>query len=179
MILMRMAENGAVALQCLLDRYWQPLVRFGQSLGLSEDGAEDLAQEAFLALWKARGRRSVSSSVRAFLFGVVRNLGMKESRRSEARRRLASAALEALYQAPATPHEELDRVRRRRVLIEAIESLPPRRREVLELARFHGLSHDEIADLLGLSKQTVANHIGLALRDLRAALPDPAGSPRR
>jgi RNA polymerase sigma-70 factor (ECF subfamily) len=52
----------------------------------------------------------------------------------------------------------------------AVTRLPERRREVFRLVREEGLSYQEIAEIMGLSTQTVANHMSLAMADLRAAL---------
>ena len=55
---------------------------------------------------------------------------------------------------------------------EALESLPPRRREVFELVRLRGLSHRDAAEVLELSNRTVANHLRLAMKDMRDMLSD-------
>jgi len=52
----------------------------------------------------------------------------------------------------------------------ALADLPPRRREVFSLARFHGLSYAEIAETLDVSPQTVANQMSAALSTLRKQL---------
>jgi RNA polymerase sigma-70 factor (ECF subfamily) len=52
----------------------------------------------------------------------------------------------------------------------AVARLPDRRREVFRFAREEGLSYQEIAEVMNLSTQTVANHMSLAMADLRAAL---------
>jgi len=55
---------------------------------------------------------------------------------------------------------------------EALASLTPGRREVIELVRLRGLTHQEAADALEISQQTVANRMTLALADLRVLLAD-------
>jgi RNA polymerase sigma-70 factor, ECF subfamily len=52
----------------------------------------------------------------------------------------------------------------------AVSHLPPRRQEIFVLARAHGLSHQEIAEVMKISPQTVANQMSAALADLRQAL---------
>jgi RNA polymerase sigma factor (sigma-70 family) len=52
----------------------------------------------------------------------------------------------------------------------AISRLPARQREVLTLSRFDGMSRAEIAEVTGLSPQTVANYLAAALSSLRATL---------
>ncbi|MBM4187186.1 MAG: hypothetical protein FJ206_07720 [Gemmatimonadetes bacterium] len=58
---------------------------------------------------------------------------------------------------------------RDRALAAGLAAMPARRREIFELARWDGLARAEIAALLDLSPQTVANQLALALAELRAA----------
>ena len=53
-----------------------------------------------------------------------------------------------------------------------MDTLPNRRREVFELVRFKGLTYQDVAEVLELSPQTVANQMTLAHRDLRSMLAD-------
>jgi RNA polymerase sigma-70 factor (ECF subfamily) len=69
-----------------------------------------------------------------------------------------------------TPLELAERAELREVLIKAVDALPPRRREVFVLARFHGRSYRDIADIMDISPQTVANQVSAAVRDLRRRL---------
>ena len=71
---------------------------------------------------------------------------------------------------PAQPDELLEETLLQEEVAAAIADLPERRREVFVLARFHGLSYQEIADVLGVSQQTVANQMSSALSQLRELL---------
>jgi RNA polymerase sigma-70 factor (ECF subfamily) len=62
-------------------------------------------------------------------------------------------------------HEELGRI-----IARAVDALPPRRRDVFVLVRYHGLSYREAAQVLDLAPQTVANHLSMALANLRDSL---------
>ena len=53
---------------------------------------------------------------------------------------------------------------------EAVAALPPKRQSVFRLVREEGLSYAEVAEVMHLSPQTVANHMSLAISDLRKAL---------
>jgi RNA polymerase sigma-70 factor (ECF subfamily) len=59
-------------------------------------------------------------------------------------------------------------------ILESIEALPPRAREVFIMSRNQGMSNDEIADKLQISKRTVEKHISQALKALRKNLVDYA-----
>jgi DNA-directed RNA polymerase specialized sigma24 family protein len=69
-----------------------------------------------------------------------------------------------------TPDEHCAGAELDRAYARAVALLPERRREVYLLVRHHGLSHQEVAQALDLSSQTVANHMRLALIDLRRSL---------
>jgi RNA polymerase sigma factor (sigma-70 family) len=66
-----------------------------------------------------------------------------------------------------------------RAIRHAIDQLAPRRREVFTLFHLQDLSYKEIADLMGIRPQSVANHLQAALADLRVSLRDhlPAPAP--
>jgi RNA polymerase sigma-70 factor (ECF subfamily) len=68
------------------------------------------------------------------------------------------------------PDEELEASEFQARFAAAMENLPARRREVFELVRFQGLTYQEVAEVLEVSHQTVANQMTLAHRDLRRML---------
>lgn len=71
---------------------------------------------------------------------------------------------------PPTPDQETEGAEFRVRFESALESLPARRGEVFRLVRFGHLTYGQVASVLGVSNQTVANHMSLALRDLRHLL---------
>jgi RNA polymerase sigma-70 factor (ECF subfamily) len=162
----RRADTGALGI--LLERHWAPVVRYVLGLLDSRDAAEDIAQETFVRLWERREAWKLEGSVRALLFRVARNLSLDELRRRSAHERIARSAPRKPLQ--LAPDEELENLELRAVLARAVDSLPQRRREVFILVHHHGLSYRETAAVLDLSPQTVANHLTLALADLRTLL---------
>lgn len=161
-------RGDPAALACVLERYWPPVVRYVRRLIEERDAAEDVAQEVFVRLWERREAWDRDGSLRALLFRLARNLAVDEIRRGSARRRAGERAPRATD--PPTPYACLEREELARAVARAVDALPERRREVFVLVRYHGLSYRETADALALSPQTVANHLSLALADLRAAL---------
>lgn len=154
----------------LLAEHRPDVVRYAYSVFGDWDCAEDVTHRAFLALLEKGRKLDSPASVRAFLFQAVRNRSLKVARRRKVHRRLERPARESLYDQPTSPEEAFvdeewsDRLR------QALRSLAPRRRQALIMARLQGLSHREIGERMGLSPQTVANHVSLALRDLREIL---------
>ncbi len=167
----RIRSGDSKAFGQLLEETWAPLVTYLLTILDSIEAAEDAAQEAFVRLWEHRDRWT-SGSARALLFRIGRNVALDHKRGVEVRRRSWRRHRPDPAPSPPTPEEELTGSELRIRFQKALKSLPPRRREVFELIRFRGFSHEEVAQSLELSYQTVANHLRLAMKDLRHLLAD-------
>jgi RNA polymerase sigma-70 factor, ECF subfamily len=157
------------AFAVLLDRHWQPLVTYAEEKLGSRDAAEDVVQEVYVRIWVKREGLRTDASLRGYLYRLVHNVAMDELRKRRVRVRHAPVLAVAAASPPrpdqVTEAEELAEAAER-----AIRALPERRRDVFVLGHFHDLSYREIAETLGMTPRTVANHMSLALRDLRIAL---------
>jgi len=167
-LLERTRAGDPAAFEAILGRYWGPVARYATALLIDGDEAEDAAQECFIRLWERRESWVSEGSLRGLLFQIVRNLAFDARRQDRARARAALAARET--PPPRTPEQHTESGELRTLIETAIRALPERRREVFVLVRCDGLPHREVARLLGISPQTVANHLSLALSDLRDAL---------
>jgi RNA polymerase sigma-70 factor (ECF subfamily) len=145
-------------------------------LGDSGD-AEDRVQDALARLWARRHLLQEEGSLRALLYTMVRNGCL-----DEIRRRTRREHLEGHIPSPTptrTPWEDIHGAELQRAAAAAVARLPSRRGEVFRLVREEGLTYQEVARVLNLSAQTVANHMSLAMADLRTALrPFLSGSER-
>jgi RNA polymerase sigma-70 factor (ECF subfamily) len=167
-LLSRIRNGDSDALEILLERYWAPVVRYVVTLLGSRDAAEDIAQDTFVRLWERREAWKLEGSVRALLFRMAHNFSLDELRRRSARARTLSAASAA--PSLRSHDSDLENFEFRALIVMAVDSLPLRRRQVFTLVRHYGLSYRETAAVLDLSPQTVANHLSLALADLRESL---------
>lgn len=139
---------------------------------------EDLCQEVYVRVYEAAKDR-LPKPVRPFAFTVARNLVIDRARREQVVPIEAVADLEHLGVALDAPGPERTVLARDelRLLQAAIDRLPPRRREVVILGRIEGLKGREIAARLGITEQTVGEHLteGLrALTDILLSEPSPA-----
>lgn len=176
-------SDDPAALQAVLELYWARLVVFAHRMMGDAGDPEDQVQEVLARLWARRQSLKDEGSLKALLYTMVRNRCL-----DDLRRRARRDQLEGQLPSPTparTPWEDVHGAELQRAAAAAVSRLPPRRREVFRLVREEGLSYQEVAVVLELSPQTVANHMSLALADLRTALKpylprtDPRGAEDR
>lgn len=165
------------AYDAFLGELWTPVVRYVAGILGSADDAQDIAQEAFVRVWEQRDGLWPSSSIRAFLYQIARNLAFNEAKRRASQGRVATRLAAEARPGVPTPSGELDRAELRRVVGAAIDALPPRRREAFVLTHLQGLPYREVAQVMEISPQSVANQVSAALADLRRSLGWYVGAP--
>jgi RNA polymerase sigma-70 factor (ECF subfamily) len=136
--------------------------------------AEDVTQEAFLSVWRSGARFDrARGSVRTWLLGVVRNRAIDVLRRDAGRAPTVSIELDTVPEQESrfepTDAEALRRETGREVR-GVLAGLPEDQMKVVQLAYFGGLSHSEIAEVLGMPLGTVKGRMRLAMEKLRATL---------
>ena len=165
----RLRAGDTQGLELALRQHWSLVVDYIARLTHSEDSAEDIAQRTFCQLWDRRGQWHSTGSMRALLCRIARNYAVSEHRRECADERTAATFAE--LSAPATPlRDALEAEQLRSALDREISLLPARRREILVLRCVHDLSYKEIAEVMGIAPQTVANQLSSALSTLRGSL---------
>jgi RNA polymerase sigma-70 factor, ECF subfamily len=172
-IIARLRGGEASALDELMRRYWAPLVAYSRDILGSREAAQDVVQDVLIKVWELRADWTPSGSIRGYLYRLVRNRAIDELRKQRVRR----FVLPLLGRQPPTPAEDLADRELQEEVERAIAALPLRRREVFVLAHSHQLSHRQIAEIMGISVQTVANQMSSALADLRRALRQHIPSP--
>ncbi len=139
--------------------------------------AADVLQSAYLKVLDGRARFDGQSSVKTWLFSVIRRTAADRRRR----RWFRSLGLARLFEQPAVaappaPDEELAVARRRARVRSHLAALPARQREVLDLVFYAGCSVEEAAEAMGVSVGTARVHYDRAKRALLARL-DAEGLP--
>ena len=170
-LLVRLQHDDTNALELALRQHWTLVVDYINRLTGSEDAAEDIAQRAFCQLWDRRSQWRTTGSVRALLCRIARNYAVSEHRRQRADERSAETFVELTRPAPPS-RDRIETEQLRSALDREIALLPERRREILVLRCVHDLSYKEIADVMNIAQQTVANQLSSALATLRVSLRD-------
>lgn len=117
---------------------------------------DDLVQESYARLLEAR-RKGAIANPRAYLFTIARNAALSQLRRPQifSDQPLSDFAAESVSAEGADVVELVTTRQELGILLAAVEALPARCREIFVLTKLQGHSHQEVADRLGLSVQTV------------------------
>jgi RNA polymerase sigma-70 factor (ECF subfamily) len=126
--------------------------------------AEDIVQSAFLKLWEKRESLGSVSKPDSWLFIVARNdfLNRFDKLSSEANYR--SYVKEIFEEEWGSPEELLITRQSRKIIQQALDNLSQKQKEAFSLSRIDGLSYAEIAEVMGVGRATVKEHIVRATR---------------
>jgi RNA polymerase sigma-70 factor (ECF subfamily) len=176
-LMLAAGQGDRCAFGILVERYYRAIVQFAyRFLGTPDrDAAEDLAQDVFLAAWKAAPafRPRAGAGVLTWLLRITTNICLNY-RRDSRLRKAASLDGDGMPPPPgpgtdcpvtqAIACEWAEKVRM------AIANLPPNQRAATLLRHFQGLSYSEIADVLDTSVSAVESLLVRARRTLHATL---------
>ncbi len=173
-LLQRLASGEVAAFEVIFQAYYKPLCRFALRYVPTGELAEELVSDVLTRLWQERETLQIKFSLRAYLFASVKNTCLNYLKSQFARHPLESdSAMEELWvsvQHASTPYADLEYKELEQLLQAGVGQLPPACRTIFSLSRNAGLSYEEIAQSLGLSKKTVKAQMGIALKKLRVYL---------
>lgn len=155
------------AFQLLFGMYKSRLHDFAFRILKSHEAADELVQETFLKIWACRETLVSIEQPEHYLFTVIRNKAIDQLRKIAQDRTLRQNMWKRISQ-PQNPTEEyLFEKESSQLVQEAFAKLSPQKQEVFRLSRYEGLNHEQIADQLHISKNTVKNHLVSSLRFIR------------
>jgi RNA polymerase sigma-70 factor (ECF subfamily) len=137
------------------------------------DAAEDVVQGVFIRIWKNIDSIQLKASIKSYLFQSAKNATIDHVRKNK---KHAAESLENVDIASEDDtvnfDEEADNHLLRQKILEAIELLKPKTREIFKLHKFEGLTYPEIADHLKIPQRTVEYNIYTAIQQLKVRLSD-------
>ena len=165
--LVQLANGNEKAFDRLVDRYWNKIYSVALTYIKSPSLAEDLVQDVFLKLWQKRETLAAIESLEDYLFIITRNAVISALRKKGPKFPVGDYLSASLPANEFLPEQQLQAKQLEQIINQAIALLPPQQQQALRLSREEGRSHDEIASLMALSKNTVKNHIVRALNFVR------------
>jgi RNA polymerase sigma-70 factor (ECF subfamily) len=180
-LMLRVRDDDAAAFEELMLRYQNRLVSLLGHLVGHRDMAEDLAQDVFLRVYRARKRYVPGSKFSTWLFTIANNVASNALRTLSRRKEVnvtpstgdssmnpvvaGAAAASALM-----PTRLLDKAELQAAVQQAIETLNERQRMGVLLAKFEHLSYEEIGEVMEMTPQAVKSLLARARENLRGAL---------
>ena len=161
----KISASDQKAFNSLFRSLYPRLIHFACRYNRNKAVARDVVQDAFIALWEKRDQLEPDRSIQAYLYRIVRNKSLNYIRDH------SNETVGLLEDIPLKKTDEVKHQDEKEQLVSLInkwiKKLPKRQREAFELSRFEGLDHDEIAEVMDVSSNTVNNHIVAALNKLR------------
>ncbi len=158
-------QGNKKSFDALFRLYYKRLCSYCWKFVRSKDTAEDIVQKVFVQLWMKRNYLVINESVSGYLFTSVKN---------ESFIYLKSFEIRKQYEAKSSADKVLENDGDEKiaekfstVVRQKIADLPEKCREIFTMARIEGLTYDEIATYLDVSKKTVENQMIIAYKKLR------------
>jgi RNA polymerase sigma-70 factor (ECF subfamily) len=143
--------------------------RYALRLAGRADLAEDLAQETLLRAWRNRDKLRDPRVARVWLLRIATNVWMDHLRKARLRPRVLESEPPCPRLTAAATVRERENVER---ALAAMDTLPPRQRQVLYLITCEELSHAEVAEILAIDLPAVKASLSLARKEMRQRLRD-------
>jgi RNA polymerase sigma-70 factor (ECF subfamily) len=174
-LLVRIAQGDEEALRQLYAAYRPRLWRYiWQHVGGEADLVEEVLQDVFLAVWHGAGTFRQQASVSTWIFRIAHNIGANAtrllSRRPVGASQLAEAAPKAAVTSIGVYGSPEEQVVEKLALAEAIDHLPLKHRQVLELIFYQGFTCEEAGHILGVPTGTIKSRLSYARKALAGHL---------
>lgn len=181
-LMLQVRDGDAAAFEQLVEKYQNRLVMVLEHMISDRSQAEDLAQEVFMRIYRARENYTPTAKFSTWLYTITHNVASnairKKSRRKEVNlvnspsgsmptRPLDTMATE---KSGLMPTRQMDQREMSDLLHDAIQSLIPRQRMAMMLSRFEDMSYVEIGETMGLTTQAVKSLLSRARTNLKTIL---------
>ena len=167
LLIQELRQNNAEAFIELYNRYhvqmYSWLIRFVKL----PEFAEDIIQETFLKIWEIRHRLNPAQSFPAYLYRISRNKAFKSLKKISLDETLRKQVLIQFEIESDDPEKRLRWLQYQQLLENAVNRLPAQRQKVFKLCRQNNKTYDEVANELGISRNTVKEHMVKAMQDIR------------
>lgn len=181
-LMLEVRDDNAAAFEELMLRYQGRLITVLEHLVGRRDQAEDLAQDVFLRVYRARKRYVPGSKFSTWLFTIANNIALNALRSRSRRREVnldpshstnsGAFGIEDMAQAASgmMPTRQLDKAELRDIVRDAIGTLNERQRLAVLLSKFEEMSYEDIAETMEMSPQAIKSLLSRARVNLREVL---------
>ena len=179
-VMLRVKAGDDSAFDYLVQKYRRPMVNFMYRMAHNAAGAEDLAQEVFLRVYRSRESYEASAKFTTWLYRIATNLAVNHARDTRHERPENQVSLDepdeesgrTLDLADGTPSVEENLVQRERLVAirQRVQALPERQRIAVVMHKYQQMDYRQIADVLKLSESATKSLLFRAYETLREQL---------
>ena len=166
-LILRLIDGDENAFCELYATYKSRLIYFAMRFLKSREYAEDIFQDTFVIIWQGRQFIDPNTSFSAYLYTIVRNRVLNQLRDLQNQENLKNQILSQSVDYTNDTTNKILEDDLSNLIGHAMQQLTGRQREIFTMSREKQMSHREIADVLGISVNTVQEHISVSLRILR------------
>lgn len=166
----RIRKGSIDAFDILFMKYNQRLYHFSLGYLKSGEDAEDMIQEVFIQLWKNRDKLDPQYSFNSYIFTITKNKILNIIRKRVYEKKYLDTVSAKQVLPDFTTDNQVDFKELLEISQEAIDTLPPKRKQIFKMSRDEGMTYEKIAIHLKISKKTVENQMGMTLKTLRTYL---------
>lgn len=161
------------AYNAFFDYYYPRLIKFALIFVNHHSHAEEVVSEALIKIFKNRKKLAKINRIEGYIFITVKNQCLKFLKKNNQHLSIVHSIEEEddfVIRSSDTPEREYLSNEFCSMLNDAIDQLPSKRKMIFQLVKEEGLKYKDVAELLNISVKTVEVHMGLALRDINAAI---------
>ena len=169
-LLKQLSKGDEKAFRAIYDAYFNHLSAFVFKICKSTVATEEIVQDVFIKLWTNRHSFSRVASPEAYIFSMARNRTIDHLHRLAKDTDLIGVLSGQLLTVGNDIEDRLNAKELQLLIEEALGQLSTQKKTIFQLSKEQGLSHDQIAEVMQLSKSTVKNHLSETLRHIRQHL---------
>lgn len=163
----RATEGDQVAFTSIFDHYSPRIFAFVSKMTKSQTEAEDITQEIFLKLWASRKKFPEIKSYNSYIFTMAFNYTINYIKRNNWKTGKLCLVKNDLSDHSNITEETIDFNESNLLVQQAVQKLPPQKKIIYKLNREQGLTLEQIAEKMNLSRNTVRNHLVEAISFIR------------
>lgn len=166
-LLLQLRNGDRSAFAEIYNQYRSKIFVYASSLCKSTDLAEEIVQEVFIRIWQKREQINTDLNFSAYIKKITLNHVLNHLKKVAREKVLQQELFGYIEVLRNSTEENLLEKELLKTYDEAIQNLPPQKKLIYHLSRTEELSHEEIAEKLNISKNTVKNHMVEATRFIR------------
>lgn len=156
--------------EVLFKQYFTPLCNFAYKYLNDWENSREVVQETFAKIWSVRSNLNVHTSIQSYLYQATKNSVIDFVRKNQKLSKNEDDIRNATEDRIKNDNNGLNSLMIKQAILQAMEKLKPKNKEIFRLNKLEGLTYKEIANHLGISERGVEDNISRALKILKEEL---------